>query len=360
MTDEKSDIYSVGVMLYEMLTGQKPFDTDNPVTVAVMHMQNTPERPRAINPDIPAGLEEVILRAMEKDAENRYQTASDMIRDIESFKANTSMTFGYYVEDVDDDAAYDEEDDDAMYAGAAAATAVTEFDDDDDYEYDDDDDSDDYYDDEDDEEEEEESHSLFIPVMTAVTIAFIVVAVIFVVWLIQGVLNGEGIKTTKYEMPDLVGMDYYEAKDQYTYLDIQINETKNSAYEKDIIYEQDITVGDAISEGEIVYVNVSLGVSEVKIPEVATFNYEYAAKILEQEGFVPDIKYEVSTEGIEAYAVIRTEPAAGEMAPSGSIVTIWVSKGVNAEDVEMPDLIGQTLESNCNVRILWSGCRDCG
>ncbi|MBQ7002419.1 MAG: Stk1 family PASTA domain-containing Ser/Thr kinase [Oscillospiraceae bacterium] len=345
VTDEKSDIYSVGVMLYEMLTGQKPFDTDNPVTVAVMHMQNTPERPRAINPDIPAGLEEVILRAMEKDAENRYQTASDMIRDIESFKANTSMTFGYYVEDVDDDAAYDEEDDDAMYAGAAAATAVTEFDDDDDYEYDDDDDSDDYYDDEDDEEEEEESHSLFIPVMTAVTIAFIVVAVIFVVWLIQGVLNGEGIKTTKYEMPDLVGMDYYEAKDQYTYLDIQINETKNSAYEKDIIYEQDITVGDAISEGEIVYVNVSLGVSEVKIPEVATFNYEYAAKILEQEGFVPDIKYEVSTEGIEAYAVIRTEPAAGEMAPSGSIVTIWVSKGVNAEDVEMPDLIGQTLES---------------
>ena len=268
VTDEKSDIYSVGVMLYEMLTGQKPFDTDNPVTVAVMHMQNTPERPRAINPDIPAGLEEVILRAMEKDAENRYQTASDMIRDIESFKANTSMTFGYYVEDVDDDAAYDEEDDDAMYAGAAAATAVTEFDDDDDYEYDDDDDSDDYYDDEDDEEEEEESHSLFIPVMTAVTIAFIVVAVIFVVWLIQGVLNGEGIKTTKYEMPDLVGMDYYEAKDQYTYLDIQINETKNSAYEKDIIYEQDITVGDAISEGEIVYVNVSLGVSEVKFPRL--------------------------------------------------------------------------------------------
>ena len=63
-TDEKSDIYSVGVMLYEMLTGKKPFDTDNPISIAVMHMQTTPERPRSINPDIPAGLEEIILRAM--------------------------------------------------------------------------------------------------------------------------------------------------------------------------------------------------------------------------------------------------------------------------------------------------------
>ncbi|MBR2088790.1 MAG: serine/threonine protein kinase, partial [Oscillospiraceae bacterium] len=95
-TDEKSDIYSVGVMLYEMLTGQKPFDTDNPISIAVMHMQNTPKRPRVINPDIPVGLEEIILRAMEKDPENRYQTAADMIRDIEAFKANNSLTFGYY------------------------------------------------------------------------------------------------------------------------------------------------------------------------------------------------------------------------------------------------------------------------
>ena len=85
-TDEKSDIYSVGVMFYEMLTGQKPFDSDKPVTVAVMQMKNTPKRPRAVNPNIPAGLEEIILRAMEKDPENRYQTAADMIKDIESFK----------------------------------------------------------------------------------------------------------------------------------------------------------------------------------------------------------------------------------------------------------------------------------
>lgn len=88
VTDAKSDIYSVGVMFYEMLTGCKPFDTDNPVSIAVMHMQNVAERPRNINPNIPSGLEEIIMHAMEKDSAKRYQTATDMIRDIEAFKEN--------------------------------------------------------------------------------------------------------------------------------------------------------------------------------------------------------------------------------------------------------------------------------
>lgn len=340
VTDEKSDIYSVGIMLYEMLTGQKPFDTDNPVTVAVMHMQNTPERPRAINPDIPAGLEEIILRAMEKDAENRYQTASDMIRDIEAFKANTSMTFGYYEEDVPEESGTPTQ----FFAAAAVPAEEDAFEEDDDEDYDDEDDDEYYEDDDEEEEEEEESHSLFIPIITAVTIAFIVVAVIFVVWLVQGVLKGDSIKTTKYEMPNLVGMDYYEAKDQYVYLDILINEMEYSSYDENVIFEQDITVGDAISEGETVYVNVSLGISMVEVPETAKFNYEYAEKMLKQAGFTTQVQFELSTDGVEENKVIRTEPAQGEMAKSGSEIIIYVSKGVNVDAFEMPNLLGQTLE----------------
>ncbi|MDE5564675.1 MAG: protein kinase, partial [Oscillospiraceae bacterium] len=171
-TDEKSDIYSVGVMLYEMLTGQKPFDTDNPISVAVMHMQNTPERPRAINPDIPAGLEEIILRAMEKDAENRYQTAADMIKDIESFKANTLMTFGYYTEEDEEDEVPDDDTPTQYFSSVTAQQeAIHQQRRDDDYYDDDDDDYDDYdgYDDDDDDEDddEDEPRSLFVPVMTA-------------------------------------------------------------------------------------------------------------------------------------------------------------------------------------------------
>ena len=103
VTDAKSDIYSVGAMMYEMLSGRKPFDSDNPVAIAVMHMHDIPERPKAVNGDIPDGLEEIVLKAMEKAPEDRYRNTGEMIADIEKFKANPNMVFGYYQEeDVDD------------------------------------------------------------------------------------------------------------------------------------------------------------------------------------------------------------------------------------------------------------------
>lgn len=355
--DEKSDIYSVGTMFYEMLTGQKPFDAEKPVSIAVMHMNNTPKRPRAINPDIPAGLEEIILRAMEKDPENRYQTASDMIKDIESFKSNPNMIFGYY-EEVDEDDAddnentqyigtsydddYDEEYDDD-YEDDSEDDDEEEYDDEDEEDTEDDDDDDEDDDEDDDDDDEEESRSLFIPVMTAVTIAFIVVAVFFILWLVKGVIDTTG-QTTKYEMPNLVGMDYYEAKDAYTYLDIQINETENSTYEKDVIYFQDVAVGDAVSTGQTVYVNVSLGIDMVEVPNVKNYHYEYAKKILEQEGFSIDQKYEMSSEGVEASKVIRTEPSAGETAEAGSTIVVYISRGADNQAVEIQNMVGMDLE----------------
>ncbi len=332
VTDEKSDIYSVGVMMYEMLTGQKPFDTDNPVTVAVMHMQNTPERPRAINPDIPAGLEEIILRAMEKDAENRYQTASDMIQDIEAFKANTQMTFGYYEEVTSEGDASQ-----TQYFAPPAEEALTADGEDNEEEYEDDE-----YDD-DEEEEEEESHSLFIPVMTAVTIAFIVVAVFFILWLVKGVINGD-VNSSKYKMPNLIGEDYYEAKDKYPYLDIQINETEYTEYEKDIIYYQDVAVDDSVTSGQTIYVNVSLGVSMKPVPEVTGLFYEYAEQVLRQEGFEVDPRYELSEDGVAENNVIRTEPAVGEQAEAGSTIILYISKGASNDQVQVDNYVGMTLD----------------
>ncbi|MDE6005081.1 MAG: Stk1 family PASTA domain-containing Ser/Thr kinase [Oscillospiraceae bacterium] len=344
-TDEKSDIYSVGVMFYEMLTGRKPFDSDKPVTIAVMHMKNMPKRPRAINPDIPAGLEEIILRAMEKDPENRYQTASDMIKDIESFKSNPSMVFGYYEEVADElettttSEIYLKEEKSPLYEEENYDDEI------DDDEIDDDETDDDEADDDetDDDDEEGESRSLFIPVMTAVTIAFIVVAVFFILWLVKGVING-GPTTSRYEMPNLVGMDYYEAKDAYTYLDIQINETENSTYEKDLIYFQDIAVGDTISTGQTVYVNVSLGVSMVQVPDVKNYHYDMAKKMLEQEKFVVEQRYEMSSEGVETSMVIRTEPAAGEEAEAGSTIIMYISKGIENNTITIQNLVGKTIE----------------
>ena len=82
ITDDKADIYSVGVVMYEMLTGQLPFQSDNAVSVAIMQMQQEAKRPREINPNIPLGLEQITLRAMQKNAKDRYQSASEMLLDL--------------------------------------------------------------------------------------------------------------------------------------------------------------------------------------------------------------------------------------------------------------------------------------
>ena len=95
LTDEKADIYSVGVMLYEMITGQLPFEADNAVSVAIMQLQADPRPPKDINPAIPDGLEEITLKAMQKDPSQRYQSAAEMLRDIEQFRRNPSISFQY-------------------------------------------------------------------------------------------------------------------------------------------------------------------------------------------------------------------------------------------------------------------------
>jgi serine/threonine-protein kinase len=95
VTDEKSDICSVGVMLYEMTTGKLPFNADSPVTVALQQIQSQPKKPREINSEIPEGLESITIRAMQKDPARRYQSAAEMLRDIEEFKRNPTVSFEY-------------------------------------------------------------------------------------------------------------------------------------------------------------------------------------------------------------------------------------------------------------------------
>ncbi|MBP9988679.1 MAG: serine/threonine protein kinase, partial [Ruminococcus sp.] len=95
VADDKADIYSVGVVLYEMLTGKLPFESDSTVSVAIMQLQKDPVLPRKINPEIPVGLEQVVIRAMQKNVNDRYQSAAEMLIDLEEFKRNPSVMFDY-------------------------------------------------------------------------------------------------------------------------------------------------------------------------------------------------------------------------------------------------------------------------
>jgi len=370
VTDAKSDIYSAGAMMYEMLTGRKPFDSDNPVAIAVMHMHDIPERPRAINPDIPDGLEEIVLRAMEKAPEDRYQTTAEMISDIEAFKADPHISFGYYTEDdedVNDEIldqsagtevqsesrqevanAYAAKAASAVGAGAGAAAiaaggsssagAVSQRYNDaypEDYGED--------YDDEDDEEEEEERSSLVVPVLTAVVVVVIIVAVIFVVTLLSGLLKG-GLKNGDKTMPDLYGWDYNQAVAAYgNVIHFEIEGTEYNEAEENSIIKQGIEPGDIFSKGDVCKVTLSMGMETVEVPRVSNMNVELAKAQLTERGIVPDIRKQSHGTVTKDY-VIKSEPEEGTEVHKGSTVILYVSMGANAEQFEMEDYVGLTID----------------
>ena len=363
VTDAKSDIYSVGAMMYEMLTGRKPFDSDNPVAIAVMHMHDIPERPRAINPDIPDGLEEIVLRAMEKAPEDRYQTTAEMISDIEAFKADPHISFGYYTEDngeenaelLEASAGNDVQTESrqevanayaskakapvaaaAMAGGAgagiAAAPRYNEA-----YPP-----NNNYADDEDDEEEEERS-SLVVPVLTAVVVVVIIVAVIFVATMFSGFFKNLSFKGGN-KMPDLYGMDYNLAVSKWgNSIKFEIDGSEYNEADENAIIKQSIEAGTAFSKGAVCKVTVSKGMETVEVPRVVDMNIEIAKAQLIERGLEPDVRKRSHDKVLPNY-VISSEPSEGTEVHKGSQVILYVSMGANAEQMEMENYVGKTID----------------
>ena len=370
VTDAKSDIYSVGAMMYEMLTGKKPFDSDNPVAIAVMHMHDIPERPRAINPEIPDGLEEIVLKAMEKAPEDRYQTTADMIADIEKFKNDPSTTFGYYVEEGTDDnentrffntqsiahesapqnAAIPQGQPEQMaqqpvYAGAPAGMAAP-------YGsqqpypapqpyggvYN----NDDFYEDDDEDEEEESRSSLIIPVLTAAVVVVIIVGVIVISLLFTDLLK-DTKNQNDWTMPSVIGMDFNDAVAKYGN-NIQFKEdgTVYNEAEPGIIIEQDPAEGVEFKKGAILKVKVSKGMETVEVPNVVDMNAELAKDTLTGKGLKCEVRNSSSTKR-KGY-VIKTEPAAGDEAHKGSTIILYVSMGEDAGQVSVDDWVGKSID----------------
>ncbi|MCR5601965.1 MAG: Stk1 family PASTA domain-containing Ser/Thr kinase [Ruminococcus sp.] len=365
VTDAKSDIYSVGAMMYEMLTGRKPFDSDNPVAIAVMHMHDIPERPRQINPDIPDGLEEIVLRAMEKAPEDRYQTTAEMISDIEAFKADPHISFGYYTEDTDENNAEildgtvtggDIQTESrqevanayaskakapvtaAVMAGGAGAGAGAVA-----QRYNDAYPSNNNYSDEDDEDEEEERSSLVVPVLTAVVVVVIIVAVIFVATMFSGFFKNMSFGG-KNKMPDLYGVDYNMAVSKWgNSIKFEIEGSEYDEADENAIIKQSIEAGSAFSKGAVCKVTVSKGMETVEVPHVENMNIEIAKAQLTERGLEPDVRKRSHDKVLPNY-VISSEPSEGTQVHKGSQVILYVSMGANAEQMEMENYVGKTAD----------------
>ncbi len=346
ITDERSDIYSVGVALYEMLTGRKPFDGDTPVAIALKHMQSTPKRPSELNETIPEGLEQIVLRAMQKEPSARYQTAGEMINDLEEFKKNPGIVFDYKYNSTDGTAKYIDRPNPAVEKEALRRRKPEE----DDELYDDDD----YYDDDDD--EYEERRSPLIPILFAVGAAF-VIATVFL--LLKLVVDGFGPNSQsnissnvgtlhvdqngEFSMPNLVGMSWDDANAQYSsYMTLVHKDEWNDAPQYQI-FDQDPPEGRSVKVGQTITVKVSKGRRLNEIYDFKGRQAAYAIQQLERDGFKAQ-PVSKADETVPKDCVIETIPPAHTMVEQGSTITVVVSLGPRNSSVEVPKLTDRLID----------------
>ncbi len=307
VTDEKTDIYSVGVLLFEMLTGKVPFDGDTPIAIAVKQMQVEPQKPREINPDIPEGLEEIIIRAMKKDPDLRYQTAAEMLRDIDEFKRNPSVVFEYkYFTDNSSTKYFDK-------IGAKEGEIIIE----------------------------KKKLSPTIQILFAVTVATVVLAFVAIFFFFSRLQT----PTPEVPVPTVVGQLYDDVinSTEYEVEFVLVNEETSDEYEAGYIIEQEPMGGTSMKENQTVKLTVSTGINKAPVPDVTSMTREQATEALEKEGFEFEFVTEFSDQ-VDSGLVIRTNPPANQETNKGQKIRVYVSAGAVSMPVSVPSVVGMTKE----------------
>lgn len=315
-TDGKTDIYSVGVMMYEMLTGRVPFDADSAVSVALMQLQTAPKRPREINPSIPEGLEEITIKAMQKNPEARYHSAVEMLSDIERFRLNPSIRFEYRYFD-----------DKPRYSDAVKKhKGEPEDDPEGDYE-------EPYYDD------DAPVRSPALSAIKGVIIAAVLAMLIFGgAALYKGYLAAQ---PKEVDVPNYVGMSVSEAvsKNPSNFVFTYENRYSDEFPVDTIMYQTPEAGSKKIREGATIAFVVNSSDSEVSVPYINTaIGTEDIVKKIEAANLVPVILYVESQE--TAMKVDSVFPPVGSNIKIGSPVYVFVSKGITKEKKAIPDIKG--------------------
>lgn len=321
ITDGRTDIYSLGVMMYEMLTGRLPYDGDNAVSVALMHLQLTPESPCQINPDIPEGLEEITLKAMQKQPSDRYQSAQDMLADIERFRLNPSVKFEYkYLYDKQATKYVDAINKVRSNRKETGEVEVAKDDD-------------------------NVRHSAAFAVVLGIVIAaFIAFSVCFIIGITRQTSTEE---IPEVEIPNFIGMNVNEVtsntKHKFKY---EFEYSYNKSKEINEVIDQSplpsakkkvkenatitLTVNSKQGEGEIPYLYGESQIDAINLLKEANFNYY-------------EICY-VYDDSMESGTVKNTYPYQGVITDYTDTVYLYVVGDLSDSRVSVPYLIGMTQE----------------
>ena len=303
-TDFKSDIYSVGVVLYEMLTRKLPFEADNAVSVAIMQMQVTPKAPRLINPSIPVALEEITLKAMQKNPESRYFTAKSMLDDISEFEKNNNKRFGYSCF-IDDN-----------------PTRVLMSNDSDDDNLD---------------EDPKKRKMLFIVGGIAATLVIFSLIFMFIT-----MFTPYGSKSV--DVPNFIGQHVSDVQNDKQYkFRFQIENVKDPSKPDGVIIDQDPPSGSKkVKSNSTIVLKVNSSGISLMVPKVVGMTYDEAKSKILNAGFNPEVVY-ITDSSVPADVVKAVDPPENSKVSSGSTVKIYVNKG-NSQNVKIPNVVGKSLE----------------
>lgn len=327
-TDEKADIYSVGVVLYEMLAGKVPFEAESAVSVALMQLQNNAKRLTEINPDIPLGLEQICIHAMEKDPKDRYQSATKMLLDVEEVINNPKTVFDYscfvdksptkYISNTDKITA-----ETPVINEKPIEKAV-----------DSDEDEVEYYD---------PDHKKKVVSAVLIGIIILVTAAVLLVMAITG-----SFKTSTNTLDNFVGFSYDEliSSNKYDY-EFVLEQKKTDEVEPGIVVDQSPEAGSKVISGSQVKLVVSASMDDINVPNIYNLNDEKAKKALANEGLTNYKFTTISSETVEEGLVVYTEPKAGTVVSSDTQIVVFVSSGPTTKEVvniEVPDVTGLKQE----------------
>lgn len=346
--DERTDIYSLGIVMYEMVTGKLPFEADSPVTIALKHLQEQVVPPKELNSRVPESLNKVILKCMEKDADNRYQNVKDLIADLQKIKANPDTLIG------EEDLQNQQTAEHTIVMNAVKEPIVTTPKEDNNLEdeyYDDyDDEDDDYYDEDYDDRKNNKKNKkgkgLFIGIGAAIIIILLGAGAFFM-------FGGSGSKNV--EVPNLIGMTMDEAEKAASAVDlkvVKVKEVKNDAKTGTIV-ESNPTAGSSVKKGSTIEVTVSGG-EKIFMVDLVEDELSDAKSKLESLGLKNiKVRYDYSDE-IPEGKVMSQDPNSGVEVDKNTKITLVVSKGKKVETVKVPSLIGMS-ESDAKDKLISLG-----